>query len=199
MLLKLGILFLSISTCLAMYSSKSDVISVNDETTFNKEVLKHNGVVIVEFYAPWCGHCKSLTPEYEKAATTLKGVVKVVAVDATKAESLAQKYNIQGFPSIKVFGANKNSPIDYQGQRTSDALISESMKTVNALVKDRKKGTSSSSSTNNKSSSSQNSDSNKKKQQKSNGSEVVTLTDVNFEALVLESDDLWLVEFYAPW
>ena len=52
--------------------------------------------------APWCGHCKSLAPEYDKAASLLKGVVKVVAVDATAVESLARKYQIQGFPTIKV-------------------------------------------------------------------------------------------------
>jgi len=80
-----------------------------------------------------CGHCKSLAPEYEKVATTLKGVVKIVSVDATAHESLAQKYQIKGFPTIKVFGADKKNPIDYQGQRTADAIIAESMKQTNKL------------------------------------------------------------------
>eukprot|EP01031_Cornospumella_fuschlensis_P037956 gene37956-46113_t len=66
----------------ALYSAKSQVVQVG-ANDFDKEVLKFPGVVIVEFYAPWCGHCKNLAPEYEKAAKLLHGVVKVVAVDAT--------------------------------------------------------------------------------------------------------------------
>ena len=85
-----------------------------------------------------CGHCKSLEPEYEKAASVLKGVVKIVAVDATVAESLAQKYQVKGFPTLKVFGADKKSPTDYEGQRTSDGIVTASMKAANQLVKDRK-------------------------------------------------------------
>ena len=45
-----------------------------------------------------CDHCNSLTPEYEKAAKILSGVVKMVAVDAAAHESIASKYQIQGFP-----------------------------------------------------------------------------------------------------
>ena len=51
-----------------------------------------------------CGHCKSLVPEYEKAASLLKGVVKVVAVDATESPGLQKKYGVEGFPTLKIFG-----------------------------------------------------------------------------------------------
>ena len=197
----MNFLFLSISivTCLvqicnALYGSRTDVVLVNDEKTFNTEVMKHAGIALVEFYAPWCGHCKSLAPEWEKAATLLKGIVKVVAVDATAAESLAQKYQIQGFPTIKVFGNNKKSPTDFQGQRTSDAIVSEAMKSVNSLVKERKGGKQSGSSK-----SSGSSGGSKGSNKGGSKSAVVELTDVNFQALVMESQDHWLVEFFAPW
>jgi len=62
---------------------------------------------LVEFYAPWCGHCKSLAPEWEKAAKNLKGVVKLGAVDMTEHESVGKPYDIKGFPTLKWFGDNK--------------------------------------------------------------------------------------------
>jgi len=174
------------------FYEKSDVIELN-ENEF-KNMLKSDEVWVVEFYAPWCGHCKALTPEYKKAASTLKGVVKMAAVDATQNEKLAQKYQIQGFPTIKVFGTDKKSPVDYQGERTADGLINEAMKTVSKIVKDRQKGGASGSSGKSKGSEKE-----AKKEKKSKGSDVVELTEANFNALVLESDDIWMVEFFAPW
>jgi protein disulfide-isomerase A6 len=142
----------------------------------------------IEFYVG-----KSLTPEYKKAASALKGVVKVGAVDATAHESLAQKYQIQGFPTIKIFGSDKRNPVDYQGERTSDGLVNEAMKVVSRTVKERQNG---------KSSGKGKEDSKSKNTPPKNSkssSDVVELTDTNFEALVMESNDLWLVEFFAPW
>ena len=149
----------------------------------------------MEFYAPWCGHCKSLAPEYAKAAKILDGVVKVVAVDATQHESLAQKYQIQGFPTLKVFGADKRAPEDYQGERTADGIVTHAMKAASSLVRDRKKGKSSSSSSSSSSSGSHSSGNGGKR----GGSAVVELTENNFNALVMESEEHWLVEFFAPW
>jgi protein disulfide-isomerase A6 len=99
---------------------------------------------------------------------------------------------MQGFPTIKIFGADKKKPVDYAGQRTTDGLVSEAMKAVNGLVKQRKAGKTSSSSSSDKKDKS-------KKGGNSNKSNVVELTEANFNALVMESNEQWLVEFYAPW
>lgn len=47
-------------------------------------VLESDDLWMIEFYAPWCGHCKNLAPEYKKAAKALSGVIKLGAVDMTK-------------------------------------------------------------------------------------------------------------------
>ena len=145
--------------------------------------------------APWCGHCKNLIPEYKKVASAVKGVAKVGAVDGTNAQDLMQKYSVQGFPTLKFFGANKRSPKDYEGQRTSDAMISEVVKQVGRMVKERTKGSGGGDSKSSSGSGQKKSSGGNKR----SGSAVVELTEANFNAMVMESEDFWLVEFFAPW
>ncbi|TMW62114.1 hypothetical protein Poli38472_009607 [Pythium oligandrum] len=106
----------------AEYGPK-DAVTVLTEQNFEKEVLNSPDFWIVEFYAPWCGHCQKLEPEYKAAAKKLKQQARLGAVDATVHQSLAQKYNIRGYPTIKEFGANKKKPRDYQGGRTRREII----------------------------------------------------------------------------
>jgi protein disulfide-isomerase A6 len=149
-------------------------------------VTDSNDIWIVEFFAPWCGHCKALVSEYSKAATALKGIVKVGAVDADAHKSLGSRFGVRGFPTIKIFGANKGSPIDYNGARNAGGLIDAAFKELRRVVDNRVGGSSGSSGE---------SGSGKKADKK----DVIELTDSNFKDKVLESDDLWLVEFFAPW
>ncbi|KAM9435977.1 protein disulfide-isomerase A6 [Clarias gariepinus] len=172
----------------ALYSASDNVIELNP-SNFNREVLQSDSLWLVEFYAPWCGHCKSLVPEWKKAATALKGVVKVGAVDADQHKSLGGQYGVRGFPTIKVFGANKHKPEDYQGGRSSQAIVEAALNAVQSLVKDRLSGKSGGSDYNRQNSGGSSGD---KK-------DVVELTDDNFDRMVLGSDDVWLVEFFAPW
>lgn len=72
----------------------------------------------MEFYAPWCGHCKSLAPEYEKAANALKGIANIAAVDADKEKVDVQ---IPGYPTIKFFVDGKVT--DYDGPRNADGIV----------------------------------------------------------------------------
>ncbi|KZT69146.1 disulfide isomerase [Daedalea quercina L-15889] len=82
---------------------------------------------LVEFFAPWCGHCKKLAPTYEEVANAFshaKDKVVVAKVDADGAgRPLGQKYGVKGFPTLKWFGPEGGEPEDYQGGREFDDLV----------------------------------------------------------------------------
>ncbi|XP_075108683.1 protein disulfide-isomerase 5-2 isoform X1 [Nicotiana tabacum] len=80
--------------------------------------------MLVDFYAPWCGHCKRLSPELDKAAAILaelKQPVVIAKVDADKYSRVASKHEIDGFPTLKIF--MHGVPTDYYGPRKADLLV----------------------------------------------------------------------------
>lgn len=106
-------------------NSQSAVVELTDDN-FDKLVLDSDDVWLVEFFAPWCGHCKNLEPHWAKAAAELKGKVKLGALDATVHSSKASEYQVQGYPTIKFFGGGRktrNSAEDYNGGRTSNDIV----------------------------------------------------------------------------
>ncbi|XP_068645043.1 protein disulfide isomerase-like 2-3 [Aristolochia californica] len=173
-------------TTAGLYGPSSPVLQLTP-SNFKSKVLDSNRVVFVEFFAPWCGHCQALTPTWEKAATVLKGVATVAALDADAHKSLAQEYGIQGFPAIKVFSPGK-PPIDYQGSREVKPIAEFALKQIKALLKDRLEGKATGGST---------SSGGDNKKEELNAS--VELNSPNFDELVLKSKELWIVEFFAPW
>jgi len=85
--------------------------------------IEENKLVFVEFYAPWCGHCKRLEPEYEKVAATFKGgddKVVIAKVDATQHPGVSSKYGVRGYPTLKLF--SDGNPIDYEGGRSAEEI-----------------------------------------------------------------------------
>lgn len=178
-----------VAPSIAMYAG-TDVIEL-DPKNFQKEVIKSDSVWIVEFYAPWCGHCQRLVPDYTKAAKALKGVVKVGAVNADEHRSLGGQYGVQGFPTIKIFGLNKNKPEDYNGGRDAKGLVDGGLaaakKMVNAQMGGKSGGGGGSSGGSNSNAG------------PGEGKDVIELTESNFRKKVLNSEKGFLVEFYAPW
>lgn len=184
MKLAISALLLSVllpSATLAFYSSSDNVVDLTP-TNFDRLVVQDDAVWVVEFYAPWCGHCQSLVPEYKKVAKALKGVVKVGSVNADEHKSLGGQYGVSGFPTIKIFGANKRSPTAYNGQRTAKAIAEAALAEAKKMVQANLGGGSSGGGSSGGSS-----------------DDVIELTDDNFDKLVLQSDDVWMVEFFAPW
>ncbi|CAG7865579.1 unnamed protein product [Brassica rapa] len=86
------------------------------------EFVGNNSFAMVEFYAPWCGACQALAPEYAAAATELKGVAALAKIDATEEGDLAQKYEIQGFPTVFLF-VDGEMRKTYEGERTKDGIV----------------------------------------------------------------------------
>jgi len=103
-------------------AASSDVIELTDKN-FKDIVLNSELPFMVEFFAPWCGHCKALTPEWDKAATNLKGIVPVGKVDCTVHQQLCGKYEVKGYPTIKCFSEKGKKVVDYQQARQASAII----------------------------------------------------------------------------
>lgn len=117
----------------AVSASASDVVDLTDKN-FDSEVMSEQ-LALVEFFAPWCGHCKNLAPEYEVAASALKsnpsaeavgGSIKLAKVDCTENTELCQKFQVQGYPTLKVFRNGQHT--EYGGPRKSDGIVSYMLK-----------------------------------------------------------------------
>ncbi len=119
----LSLVFLALiafTACDDDFPLEKDVIILTD-STFDKAVEKYEYLLVL-FYAPWCGHCKKFHPEYEKAATVLrKENLYLAKVDATVEKKLAEKFEIQGFPTVKLF--IKGQAIEYTGGRRESEVI----------------------------------------------------------------------------
>ena len=94
----------------------ADLIKDGSEAGFMKDVIETSQTVpvIVDFWAPWCGPCKTLGPALEAAVTAAKGKVKLVKIDVDKAQMLAGQLRIQSIPTVYAFF--KGQPVDgFQG------------------------------------------------------------------------------------
>ncbi|KZV19042.1 protein disulfide-isomerase [Dorcoceras hygrometricum] len=122
-------LFLAVFLCVSPAAAEGEVEKVLtlDHSNFSEVVSKHD-FIVVEFYAPWCGHCKSLAPEYEKAASILSSneppivLAKIDANDESNRE-LATEFQIQGFPTIKILRNGGKSIQEYKGPRDADGIV----------------------------------------------------------------------------
>uniref|UniRef100_A0A8C6PHK8 protein disulfide-isomerase n=1 Tax=Nothobranchius furzeri TaxID=105023 RepID=A0A8C6PHK8_NOTFU len=117
--------------CTLAVASRAEIAEEEDVLVLKKsnfdEALQAHPNILVEFYAPWCGHCKALAPEYAKAAGILKAEgseLRLGKVDATEETELAQEFGVRGYPTIKFFkGGDKESPKEYSAGRQADDIV----------------------------------------------------------------------------
>ncbi|MGB1289154.1 MAG: thioredoxin, partial [Aggregatilineales bacterium] len=81
---------------------KAKAMAVSDQS-FRKEVLKSKKLVLVDFWAPWCGPCRSIAPFVEQLADEYKGELKVVKLDTERSKVMPRRYQIQSIPTFILF------------------------------------------------------------------------------------------------
>jgi len=152
-------------------SLSSNVVDLTPENF--DSVVDGSKAVFVEFFAPWCGHCKSLAPEYEivgDAFAKLNDKVIIAKVDADKHNDLGQRFGVSGFPTLKFFPKGATQPEEFEGGRDSNSLIEFINKRTGTNARVNKAPTA-----------------------------IHVLDDANFDSIVLDPKKNVLVEFYAPW
>ena len=109
------------------------VVSV-DTSNFDQEVLKSDKLVLIDFYADWCGPCKSLAPVLEKFAADKAGTVKVVKINVDQAAELAEAFGVRSIPTLvtmkdgqAIMGAVGNLPY-----KTLEEFVAKSLQTASS-------------------------------------------------------------------
>ena len=107
-----------------MKSEMKNMIELT-EATFETEVLKAIGAVVVDFYAPWCGPCKMIAPLLEQLAGEFSGSLKFAKLNVDDAPELAGRYGVRGVPTLMLFGA---------GQVIDQAVGVDALKTLQTWI-----------------------------------------------------------------
>lgn len=110
------------ATALFAVSLASEESAVPSLTSKDFEDTIKGDLTLVKFFAPWCGHCKSMAEPYKEAAAALKGKAVLAEVDATIEKALAEKYGVAGFPTLKLYSKGEELS-EYKGARDKESFV----------------------------------------------------------------------------
>jgi thioredoxin 1 len=120
--------------CCAAPSEKADgapkIVKVSSESSFTQDVLEAKTPVVVDFYADWCGPCRSLEPVLESVAKEYEGKVAFYRINVDKAAELSAKYDISSIPAVKIFKDGKITG-NFLGNQRPEAI----RKHIDAAIK----------------------------------------------------------------
>ena len=102
------------------------MIAIND-SQFEQEVLKSSGLVLVDFWAEWCGPCRQLTPILEEVSKNMDGKVKICKMNVDEAPNTASSFEIRSIPTMFLF--KNGEKIDTKVGFNSQASIEEWLNT----------------------------------------------------------------------
>jgi protein disulfide-isomerase A6 len=146
-----------------------DVTAANEAEVFDGS--KHT---FVEFYAPWCGHCKNLAPEYHKLGEAIEkqkpADVRVAKVNCVDQSAICSKNSIQGYPTLKFYPKGSKTPEDYNSGRTAEDIAEYLNKKAGSRIRIIKAPEA-----------------------------ALTLEPSNFDEIIKDTSKNILVKFYAPW
>lgn len=91
--------------------------------SFEDLVLTEDKFVLLEAYAPWCGHCKKLEPIYKELAEKLADQTNIVIAKMDATENEHPLMPVSGFPTLRLFKPNSKTPVDYNGDRSLKDLV----------------------------------------------------------------------------
>jgi len=180
-----GFVFVLLAACLVATLAEEEESKVVVLTADNFDAMTKEGLWLVKFFAPWCGHCKRLAPTWIELSQKAEGF-KVGEVDCTAHKDLCSRFGVRGYPTIKFF-ANGAAPEDVRVPRTVEAYMEYMNTYMNHGKPEEEKKTE------------EKKPEEKKPEEKKpeEGNPVLVLTSENFDAELAKKP--LAVKFFAPW